>query len=103
MTAEARVVASCPRYRGLARNAIAPSPSSRRSKRRAISASVYEVARSVWVTDEGGRETRGRRRARLLVGERLDHLVGDVDPLARVHHGVLQDQVELLALGDLLD
>src|SRR6185503_4382839 len=119
MTADARVVSSCPRYRGLARNAIAPSPpfssvptcvmamapspSSRRSKRRASSASVYEAARSVWFTDEGGREKRGRRRARLLVGQRLDHLVGDVDPLAREHHGILQDQVELLALGDLLD
>ena len=39
----------------------------------------------------------------LLVGERLDHLLGDVDALARAHNRVLQDQVELLGLGDLLD
>ena len=38
----------------------------------------------------------------LLVGERLDHLFGDIDLLAREHHGILQDQVEFLRLGDLL-
>src|SRR5574337_846812 len=39
----------------------------------------------------------------LLVGERLDHLVGDIDALARVDDRVLQDQIVLLARGDLLD
>src|SRR5262245_47066510 len=39
---------------------------------------------------------------RRLAFERLDHLVGDVDARAAVH-GVLQDQVELLLLGDLVD
>src|SRR5579864_6223171 len=39
----------------------------------------------------------------LLVRQRLDHLVGDVDALAGVNDGVLQDQVELLGGGDLLD
>src|SRR5580765_6749697 len=39
---------------------------------------------------------------RRLAFERLDHLVGDVDPRAAVD-GVLQDQVELLLLGDLVD
>src|SRR3954465_3536782 len=40
---------------------------------------------------------------RLLVGERLDHLFGDIDALAGEHDGVLQDEVELLGLGHLLD
>src|SRR5438105_2803117 len=44
-----------------------------------------------------------RRGARLLVGERPDDLLGDVDPLAREHDRILQDEVELLRLGDLLD
>src|SRR6185295_7240143 len=39
---------------------------------------------------------------RRLAFERLDHLVGDVDARAAVD-GVLQDQVELLLLGDLVD
>jgi hypothetical protein len=43
------------------------------------------------------------KKACLLVGERLDDLVGDVDPRARKHHRILQDQVELLLLGNLLD
>src|SRR5690242_15884039 len=43
------------------------------------------------------------RRGTLLVGERLDHPVGDVDALARVNDRILQDQVVLLVGGDLLD
>src|SRR5438045_3924146 len=39
---------------------------------------------------------------RRLAFERLDHLVGDVDARAAVD-GVLQDQVELLLLGNLVD
>src|SRR5262245_61190793 len=39
---------------------------------------------------------------RRLAFERLDHLLGDVDARAAVD-GVLQDQVELLLLGDLVD
>src|SRR5690348_9189709 len=42
-------------------------------------------------------------RATLLVGERLDHPVGDVDALARVDDRILEDQVVLLVGGDLLD
>src|SRR2546429_5394492 len=53
------------------------------------------------------RETNAKRSgaspAPLFVGERLDHLFGDVDALARIHDGILQDQVELLGLGDLQD
>src|SRR5439155_576246 len=39
----------------------------------------------------------------LFVGERFDHLFGDVDALARIHDGILQNQVELLGLRDLQD
>src|SRR4051794_23239516 len=38
-----------------------------------------------------------------LVGKRLDHLVGDVDALTGVDHRVLENQIELLVGGDLLD
>jgi hypothetical protein len=40
---------------------------------------------------------------RLLVGERLDHLLGDVDSLTGENNGVLQNEIELLGLRDLLN
>src|SRR5688572_588920 len=118
MTAATRVVRSCPRYFGLARNAIAsgppsssvptrrtivaPSASSRAPVRSASTASGKPEAGSAGSIVIPGRSRRNEC-CGLLVGQRLDHLFGDVDALAREHDRVLQDEIELLGLGDLLD
>src|SRR5947207_5440881 len=87
---------------------VSPSPERVASTRRARSASCtgsdidvsqcrhHKAGSFKWVSDPIRRRT-------LFVGERLDHLFGDVDALARVHDGILQDQVELLGLGNLQD
>src|SRR5688572_11014187 len=105
MTAAARVAASLSRCLMLARKAICPapalsseptwlmrvpaSPATRPPRREAISPSVSGSGI-------------GSLRRRLACFERLDHLVGDVDARAR-EYGVLEDDVELLLLGDLAD
>src|SRR5437588_5379492 len=68
------------------------SPATRPPRRCTISPSVSGPA-----TVANARSLRGR-----LALERLDHLVGDVDSRAR-EDGVLEDDVELLLLGDLPD
>src|SRR5262249_29899993 len=50
----------------------------------------------------GARSLKGCALA-LLVGERLDHLLGDVDFLAGENDGILQYQVEFLRFRNLLD
>src|SRR5690349_2909111 len=103
-TAEAAVPASLDRYLGLARKAIWPcaarssvptwrirtcgSPRTRPPSCDAICASVYGPGMSFC---RGG-----------LAFHHLDHLVGDVDARIRVG-GFLEDDVVLLALGDLPD
>src|SRR5437763_15895201 len=71
---------------------VSPSPATRPPRRCTISPSVSGPA-----TVANARSLRGR-----LALERLDHLVGDVDARAR-EDGVLEDDVELLLLGDLPD
>src|SRR5687767_15444313 len=104
-TADARVAPSLARCRGLEKNVISPgeapsreptwrtevcgSPATRPPSRAAISASV----------NAPGIASLRRQLARV---ERLDHLVGDVDARAR-EHGILEDDVELLLLGNLAD
>src|SRR5213075_809566 len=82
-----------PAYSSVARRtiSIAPSPSSVAPVRAASS------DRSM------GAQRLRKMPTRLLVGERLDHLFGDVDLLARVDDRVLDDEIELLGFGDLLD
>src|SRR5688572_5483984 len=65
------------------------SPATRPPRREAISPSVSGPGI-------------GSLRWRLPCVERLDHLLGDVDARAR-ENGVLEDDVELLLLGDLAD
>src|SRR5678809_409001 len=67
---------------------VSPLPATRPPRREAICPSVSGPGIGLF-----------RRRLAL---ERLDHLVGDVDARAAVD-GVLQDQVELLLFGDLVD
>src|SRR5437588_12474779 len=104
-TAPARVAASFARWRlpvkKLMCSAVAPSseatwcttvsalPATRPPRRATICPSV----------NGPGMESLRRR---LALIERLDHLVGDVDARAR-EHGVLEDDVELLLLGDMPD
>src|SRR5215510_14023069 len=105
MTAEAPVAAAFARCFGPERKVISPaaafsseptcrmrvaaSPATRPPRRETISPSVSTP----------GIASLRRRLARI---ERLDHLVGDVDARAR-EHGILEDDVELLLLGDLAD
>src|SRR5688572_16162231 len=105
ITAEARVAASRPLKRALERKLISPgcacsseptcatrvagSPATRPPRRRTISASVSAPGMA-------------SLRRRLALIQRPDHLVGDVDARAR-EDGVLEDDVELLLLGDLAD
>src|SRR5215510_1604463 len=102
MTAEAPVAAAFARCFGPERKVISPaaafsseptcrmrvaaSPATRPPRRETISPSVSTP----------GIASLRRRLARI---ERLDHLVGDVDARAR-EHGILEDDVELLLLGD---
>src|SRR5688572_28525641 len=104
ITADARVAARRALNRALERKLISPacacsseptcrtrvagSPATRPPRRWAISPSVNAPCMTLF---------RGR-----LAVQRLDHLVGDVDARAR-EHGVLEDDVELLLLGDLAD
>src|SRR5687768_10728549 len=104
MSAAARVPASLSLCRRCERKLISPgaaasseptwlirvcaSPATRPPRREAISPSVNGPGMSSL-----------RRR---LAFQRLDHLVCDVDARAR-EHGVLEDDVELLLLGDLPD
>src|SRR5688572_16808320 len=105
-TAAACVAASLPRWRLPVKKVMSPrcaasseatrptrvpaSPATRPPRRETISPSVR---------GPGTRRSLGGRLARL---EGLDHLVGDVDARAR-EHGVLEDDVVLLLLGDLAD
>src|SRR5687768_12636289 len=104
ITAAARLAASLSRWRGWARKVISPaaacsseptcrisvcgSPATRPPRRATISPSV---------SGPGICSLRG-----WLAFERLDHPVGDVDARARENR-VLEDDVELLLLGDLPD
>src|SRR3990172_6366416 len=107
--AAARVAASFALKRELPRKAICPgparsseptcrirtfgSPATRPPRREAISPSLRER-----LPCPGMRSFRGR----LAAFQRLDHLVGDVDAGVRPH-GILQDDVVLLLLGNLAD
>src|SRR5687768_10227684 len=104
ITADARVAARRALNRALERKLISPacacsseptcrtrvagSPATRPPRRWAISPSVNAPCMTLF---------RGR-----LAVQRLDHLVGDVDARAR-EHGILEDDVELLLLGNLAD
>ena len=119
ITADARVAASCARYLRIGekrdragsgrlerRDARDRAPRRRRRawRRCAAASSAREIGTGRAMSRDAGGGAPARRRAPpLLVGERLDHLLGDVDLLAREDDRVLQDQVELLGLGDLLD
>src|SRR5271169_4975393 len=115
MTALAPVTARWLRYFGLDRKAIAPSPALSSGATRSITTSPSPASSEPQRAASSRREIptacgepMGVRaappnQARLLVGERLDHLVGDVDPRARKHDRILQYQVEFFQLGNLLD
>src|ERR1700748_2054942 len=79
-----------------------PSPSRAAPVRRASSASVQAVGEGLIAAACGRGAASPRKCPRLLVGEGLDDLVGDVDPLAREHHRILEDEIELLRPRDLL-
>src|SRR3954470_4885326 len=105
ITAGARVLTRWALYRGLAKNAISPSP-------------ARSSVPTCWIRVSGSPATRPPRReaispsvsgpgmaslGRRLAFQRLDHLVGDVDARAHVGRHLLEDDVELLLLGDLAD
>jgi len=80
------------RRRGAHRHA----PQARQAARRVRGLRHAGCRSGIWQAGAGPAEA-------LLVGERLDHLFGDVDALARVDDRVLQDQVEFLGFGNLDD
>src|SRR5512143_2538843 len=104
ITAAARVASSCGRYFAPTTKAIVrgPADSSVATRSTATAPSPSSVAPTRDASSDRSM-ARASGPIGLLVGERLDHLLGDVDLLARVDDGVLDDQVELLGLGDLLD
>src|SRR5215470_17344635 len=119
MTAAAPVVASCLRYLARARNAIVPgpadssvatcetrtdpSPSTTAPTSCASSERDGDTGGLRWEATAAGAPGPVGRLESLLVGERLDHLLGDVDFLAGKDDRILQYQVELLGFRDLLD
>src|SRR5947207_9463985 len=100
MSAPARVAAARVRYFGLERKAICPGPAE----------SIVATPVSPRVTSPTASPPRWPTISRsvsesamgLLICQRLDDLLGDVDARAREHR-FLHDQVELLLLGDLVD
>src|SRR6266550_2527623 len=83
---------------------VSPSPESSAPTRPARSASRTPRFEFEGIAAEKPKcEARRASPAPLFVGERFDHLFGDIDALARIHDGILQDQVELLGLGNLQD
>src|SRR5712691_7174797 len=119
ITAVAREISSCARCLRPPTKAIAPkpaassgatwvtrsvpSPSSVAPTRSARSASRHPAAPATGLASGIARPRQGTGEIGLLVGKRLDDLVGDIDALACKDHGILQDQVELLNLGHLLN
>src|SRR5688572_13659085 len=101
ITAPARVVASRPRYFGLARKAIwsGPAESSVATPERRVPASPTASPPSRATIS---RRVSARAATASPVRERLDDFLGDVDARAG-EHGLLDDEVELLLLGDLVD
>src|SRR5258708_5537931 len=114
ITAPARVVASLWRYLGFARKAISegPAESSVATPARGLATSpTASPPRRATISLNvnagfGGQSTSGFELWSVpmcsLVRQSLDDLVGDVDLAAREHR-LLEDQVELLLLGDLVD
>src|SRR6266571_3465815 len=102
ITAVARVPVRPARYFGLARKQMSPGPARSSAAKRPMTASPSPLSSPprraticASVTATSGRLFAGFR-------QRLDHLFGDVDAGARIDR-FLEDDVELLGLGDLLD
>src|SRR5688572_29782918 len=105
ITAPARVSVSLDLYLGELKKAISPAPA--RSRKATWRIRVFgspatrpprRAAISPSVSGPGMRLFGGR-----LAFQRLDHLVGDVDARAHVSRHLLEDDVELLLLGDHAD